>query len=112
MSIVYVPALMKESQSIFEESIPSSLYARIPEADWTEIIQDLNMYMTKRQDRLIFRVFAPVVIGNILRTCIHLYVDIQVTKYLTKKNLILSHRGIYIHHPKERQYSGLDISME
>ncbi|KAI5160839.1 hypothetical protein NEAUS04_0172 [Nematocida ausubeli] len=112
MSIVTIPALMKESQSIFEESIPSSLYARIPEADWTEIIRDLNMFMTKRQDRLIFRVLAPVVIGNIMRTCIQIYVDIQVTKYLTKKNLILSHSGIYIHHPKDRQYAGLDISMD
>ncbi|EIJ89262.1 hypothetical protein NEPAR06_0761 [Nematocida parisii] len=111
MSIVYIPALTRNSLTTFEETLPSPLYARVSENEWKEITVCLNQYLFKRRDKLLFKVLAPVLIGNILRSITNAYVDKQVQKYLAKKNLILSHRGIHIHHPKDRQYSGIDVSI-
>ncbi|KAH9386445.1 uncharacterized protein NEMAJ01_1341 [Nematocida major] len=111
MPIVYVPVLKRSQVCVFEESLPSPLYGRVSEDEWSRIMKYLNTALLRRRDRLVFRILAPFLIGNIMRTFAQRYVDRQVEKYLEKKNLILSHRGVHIHHPKERLYSGMDVSI-
>lgn len=111
MSTIYIPVLRKNKIVQFEDSLPSPLFGRISEEEWKEIITYINAILQKRSNRLIFQVLSPIVIGNILRTLTYSYVDKRVERYLEKKNLMLSYKGIHIHHPKERMYSGIDVSI-
>ncbi|KAI5189636.1 hypothetical protein NEMIN01_0589 [Nematocida minor] len=111
MGIVYIPVLKKNGVSMFDESLPSPLFGRVTEEEWKEILAYLNKALFKRRNRSVFKLLAPFIIGNIFRAIAHSYVDRKVKNYLDKKNLMLSHCGVHIHHPAERMYSGLDVSI-
>lgn len=111
MSILHIPVLKKKGASVFDESIPSVLFGRVSEKEWQEIIKRMNAYLSMRRDRLIFKMLGPFVIGNVLRSITQFFIDRKVKEYLDKKNLVLSHCGVHIHHPAERMYAGMDLSI-
>lgn len=112
MSILYIPVLKKEGESLFDTALPSPLFGRLSKEDWEEIVHQMNRFLSIRRERLVFRLLSPLVIGNVMRSVLHSFVDRKVKAYLDRKNLILSHSGIYIYHPSDRMYSGMDLSIQ
>jgi hypothetical protein len=111
MSIVYVPLLSKPTGVLLEHSMPSELAGKIPAEEWETILHQINSYLHRRSPSFLSRLLSISALGNILNKYLLQRIDAELEQYLEKKNIILKRHGIFIHHPKEREYHGMDVSI-
>ncbi|KAI5191259.1 hypothetical protein NECID01_1371 [Nematocida sp. AWRm77] len=111
MSIVYIPLVEKEKEVCLEESLPSPLCGKVTSEEWEKTMHRLNFLLLKRKLSLSTRLLSILFFGSLLKRYFLSQIDKEIEEYLEKKNLVLQRVGVYIHHPKERRYSGLDVSI-
>lgn len=111
MSIVYIPIHKKGSIEYLEPSIPSALEPKIRAKEWEEIIYQINALLSRRAPSFFVRVFTAFFIGIIYQRYKEQRIDKEISDYIERKNILLQEYGICIHHPREREYSGMDVSI-
>ncbi|KAI5184793.1 hypothetical protein NEHOM01_0395 [Nematocida homosporus] len=111
MSIVYIPILSTNGRLHLEESLPSVLHTKVPETEWSEIIQKLNSLLLRRKRTRLLRLLTLFYLGTLYQRYIDHQIDREIAAYLNKKNLVLEVYGISLHHPRDRAYQGMDVSV-
>lgn len=111
MSIVYIPLVVQDKQVALEESLPSPLTGRVAPEEWESTITKLNALLKKRESSWLLKLLSLSLLGNQVRRYRLSRIDQEIAEYLEKKNLALQSTGVFIHHPKERRYSGVDVSI-
>ncbi|KAI5173007.1 hypothetical protein NEFER03_2000 [Nematocida sp. LUAm3] len=111
MTILYIPVYRKHGFLIFEESFPSALENKVSEEEWMRVIEKINFLLRKRAPSFLCKVFSVIYIGVLYQRIVNWRVDQEISDYLKIKNITLERSGVYMHHPKDRMYSGMDISV-
>jgi len=111
MSIIYVPVHKNSDGAHLETSLPSVLEGRITPEEWEEITRFVSKMMNRRERLAFVKALSIVFLGPYVKKYLHYKIDREIERYLDKKNIALSDAGIFFHHPKERVYSGMDVSV-
>lgn len=103
MALFSVPADPHKKSAEFLTGLPSPLEGIVAEDEWNSLIARLNCALRKHTEGYLS--WMPFGFGSRGK------MDREIEDILRAKNIIFERRGFFVHHPKETQYRGLNVSL-